>query len=192
MCRSRAFPLPLPPPRRPCFRSSGYAPSCAFTEVQTSVVIVNPGGTGRPRLLISARFAPLPPSRFFMEASPSALAVAETVNPFGHVEIRCSLPPMCHGKARTAKRIRLGFGCMRRGNDDAAGADILSHGRTGAAYIPGSDADPDPAFPRGLCGPDRAGRFQARRIRERAKRRLDPKPRLHESAGNAAAVLSSA
>ena len=40
--------------------------------VQISVVIVNPGGTGNPRLLISARPAPLPPSRFFMSARPSA------------------------------------------------------------------------------------------------------------------------
>ena len=41
--------------------------------MQTSVVIVNPGGTGRPMLAISARFAPLPPSRFFISFVPSAL-----------------------------------------------------------------------------------------------------------------------
>src|SRR5215472_15449383 len=35
--------------------------------------MVKPGGTGRPRLAISARFAPLPPSRFFICALPSAL-----------------------------------------------------------------------------------------------------------------------
>src|SRR5262245_38941320 len=35
--------------------------------------MVNPGGTGMPRLVISARPAPLPPSRFFMPAFPSAL-----------------------------------------------------------------------------------------------------------------------
>src|SRR5690606_39770121 len=34
--------------------------------------MVKPGGTGRPRDDISARFAPLPPRRFFIEASPSA------------------------------------------------------------------------------------------------------------------------
>jgi hypothetical protein len=36
-------------------------------------VIVKPGGTGRPRFDISARFAPLPPKRFRIPASPSAL-----------------------------------------------------------------------------------------------------------------------
>src|SRR6185437_11183216 len=35
--------------------------------------MVNPGGTGRPRLAISARFAPLPPSRSRISALPSAL-----------------------------------------------------------------------------------------------------------------------
>src|SRR5229473_3669828 len=35
--------------------------------------MVKPGGTGSARLLISARLAPLPPSRFFMSARPSAL-----------------------------------------------------------------------------------------------------------------------
>jgi hypothetical protein len=40
--------------------------------VQTSVVMVKPGGTGSPMRLISARFAPLPPSSGFMEPLPSA------------------------------------------------------------------------------------------------------------------------
>src|ERR1700759_2247143 len=35
--------------------------------------MVKPGGTGRPRLAISARLAPLPPSRLRMSARPSAL-----------------------------------------------------------------------------------------------------------------------
>src|SRR6185437_16434239 len=35
--------------------------------------MVKPGGTGRPRLAISARLAPLPPSRSRMLARPSAL-----------------------------------------------------------------------------------------------------------------------
>src|SRR6185503_7780445 len=35
--------------------------------------MVNPGGTGRPMLAISARLAPLPPSRFFISFLPSAL-----------------------------------------------------------------------------------------------------------------------
>jgi bifunctional non-homologous end joining protein LigD len=34
-------------------------------------VIVNPEGTGRPSLAISARLAPFPPRVFFIEASPS-------------------------------------------------------------------------------------------------------------------------
>ncbi len=42
-------------------------------SVQQSVVIVNPAGTGRPRLHISARLAPLPPSKFFISERPSAL-----------------------------------------------------------------------------------------------------------------------
>ena len=41
-------------------------------SVHTSVVIVKPGGTGTPIKFISARFAPLPPRRFFMSAFPSA------------------------------------------------------------------------------------------------------------------------
>src|SRR5437868_13741688 len=35
--------------------------------------MVKPGGTGRPRLAISARPAPLPPRRLRMSARPSAL-----------------------------------------------------------------------------------------------------------------------
>src|SRR5579862_6613610 len=41
--------------------------------LQTSVDTVKPGGTGRPALVISARPAPLPPSRSFMWRLPSAL-----------------------------------------------------------------------------------------------------------------------
>src|SRR5438128_5737422 len=41
--------------------------------LQTSVEIVNPGGTGNPALVISARPAPLPPSRSFISRLPSAL-----------------------------------------------------------------------------------------------------------------------
>ena len=36
------------------------------------MVTVNPGGTGRPMRVISARFAPLPPSRSAIAARPSA------------------------------------------------------------------------------------------------------------------------
>jgi hypothetical protein len=42
-------------------------------SVQASVVMVKPGGTTMPSRHISAKLAPLPPSRFFMEASPSVL-----------------------------------------------------------------------------------------------------------------------
>ena len=37
-------------------------------KVQTSVVIVQPGGTGISKSAISAKFAPFPPSRFFISA----------------------------------------------------------------------------------------------------------------------------
>src|SRR5262245_11399202 len=40
--------------------------------VHTSVEIVNPGGTGSPAFVISARPEPLPPSRSFMLRLPSA------------------------------------------------------------------------------------------------------------------------
>ena len=39
--------------------------------VQASVEMVKPWGTGIPRLVISARFAPLPPSNSRMEPLPS-------------------------------------------------------------------------------------------------------------------------
>src|SRR5205085_5381751 len=41
--------------------------------VHTSVEMVNPGGTGNPALVISARPAPLPPSTSFILPLPSAL-----------------------------------------------------------------------------------------------------------------------
>ena len=40
--------------------------------VQASVVMVKPGGTGTPRLAISATLAPLPPKRSRIAAAPSA------------------------------------------------------------------------------------------------------------------------
>jgi hypothetical protein len=51
---------------------AGYWRSCAIEVVQTSVLSVKPGGTGMPRRLISARFAPLPPSSALSPARPSA------------------------------------------------------------------------------------------------------------------------
>src|SRR4030095_1048062 len=41
--------------------------------LQTSVDMVNPGGTGKPALVISASPEPLPPSKSFMWRLPSAL-----------------------------------------------------------------------------------------------------------------------
>src|SRR5687768_10837197 len=38
----------------------------------TSQAMVNPGGTGIPRFVISARLAPFPPSTFFMSRVPSS------------------------------------------------------------------------------------------------------------------------
>jgi hypothetical protein len=40
--------------------------------MHAEAAMVNPGGTGTPRLVISARFAPLPPSTAFMSRVPSA------------------------------------------------------------------------------------------------------------------------
>ena len=39
---------------------------------QASVLMMKPGGTGSPMLVISARFAPLPPNRSFWSLLPSA------------------------------------------------------------------------------------------------------------------------
>ena len=43
-------------------------------------MMVNPGGTGRPIRAISARFAPLPPRRFLIDASPSVFAPNRYMN----------------------------------------------------------------------------------------------------------------
>ncbi len=40
--------------------------------MQHSVVIVNPGGTGNPKCVISAKFAPLPPSKPLSVRRPSS------------------------------------------------------------------------------------------------------------------------
>jgi hypothetical protein len=50
--------------------SAGSSPEARYT-LQASVVIVKPGGTGSPRFVISARFAPLPPSRSLRSLLPS-------------------------------------------------------------------------------------------------------------------------
>ena len=53
--------------------NSRLAPVSRYTR-QAPVVMVKPGGTGRPRLVISARFAPFPPSRYFCSFEPSSKA----------------------------------------------------------------------------------------------------------------------
>src|SRR4029453_9343564 len=49
--------------------------------------MVNPGGTGRPALVISARFAPLPPSVSFIVRSPSALPLPKKYTYFFVVDL---------------------------------------------------------------------------------------------------------
>ena len=55
-------------------RPSGSFSWPAMYALHASVVIVKPGGTGRPSFVISARFAPLPPSRNFCSLEPSSKA----------------------------------------------------------------------------------------------------------------------
>ena len=56
-----------------CSNSFGYVFPFSLKKVQTSVVIVQPGGTGISKRAISARFAPFPPNRFFISALPSVM-----------------------------------------------------------------------------------------------------------------------
>ena len=65
--RSRRAKCSLTSSRRPGGRTP-VARKCR----QASVVIVKPGGTGKPRFDISARLAPLPPSRSNIVLLPSA------------------------------------------------------------------------------------------------------------------------
>ena len=53
---------------------SGMVFPAAMYALQASVAMVKPGGTGSPRLVISARFAPLPPRRYFWSRLPSRKA----------------------------------------------------------------------------------------------------------------------
>src|SRR5204863_3111326 len=54
--------------------------------LQTSVEIVNPGGTGRPAFVISASPDPLPPSRSFMFRLPSAFPAPKKYTCFRDLE----------------------------------------------------------------------------------------------------------
>ena len=78
--------------------------------LQTSVEIVNPGGTGRPALVISARPEPLPPSRSFMCRLPSALPPPKKYTCFRDLAFVardcCSLPassPFDHRLRRSSR-----------------------------------------------------------------------------------------
>src|SRR3989449_4490412 len=55
-----------------CFHIPGGNRPVRGNALQAFVVIVKPGGTGRPSRVISARPAPLPPRRARMEAFPSS------------------------------------------------------------------------------------------------------------------------
>src|SRR5690242_7374108 len=68
--------------------------------------MVKPGGTGRPRLHISARLAPLPPSRFMSPARPSAAPSPKVKT---HLVMLCS--PVAgdwkDGETESSTRVRL-------------------------------------------------------------------------------------
>ena len=70
------FPMHFSTNFRPSSISSqhpaGSSPPFSWNAAHVSVVTVKPAGTERPMRFISARLAPLPPRRVFMEASPSA------------------------------------------------------------------------------------------------------------------------
>src|SRR5881409_892798 len=55
-----------------CFHIPGGKRPVRVNALKAFVVIVKPGGTGRPSRVISARPAPLPPRRSRMEAVPSS------------------------------------------------------------------------------------------------------------------------
>ncbi len=60
------------PARASSHSDSGQLSPCSKKCSQAAVVMVKPGGTGSPRLVISARPAPFPPRTAFMVRSPSA------------------------------------------------------------------------------------------------------------------------
>ncbi|OGS48657.1 MAG: hypothetical protein A3K68_06365 [Euryarchaeota archaeon RBG_16_68_13] len=59
-------------PTSTCFRSPGGDRPERLYELQAFVVIVKPGGTGRPSRVISASPAPFPPRRSRIEPFPSS------------------------------------------------------------------------------------------------------------------------
>src|SRR5207245_8028702 len=91
-----------------CLHIPGGKRPVRVNALQAFVVIVKPGGTGRPSRVISARPAPLPPRRSRMEAFPSSNAYTCFARPDPHrgsPELiynnlrsrmdcsRCSVPP---------------------------------------------------------------------------------------------------
>ena len=60
------------PPEDLLLRDGFFSLPFLLYRLQTSVVSVNPGGTGMPITFISARSAPLPPSSFLKLVFPSA------------------------------------------------------------------------------------------------------------------------
>src|SRR3978361_1547486 len=87
--------------------------------------MVKPGGTGSPRLAISARLAPLPPSRSRMLALPSALPSPK---------VKTHLPAFA---ASAAGLVAAGFGAALAGlfasalRALAVGADLARAGADG-------------------------------------------------------------
>src|SRR6266404_4051067 len=70
-------------PRSTCSqRPGGNLPPPLKYALHAAVVIVNPGGTGRPAFVISARPAPLPPRSVRRFALPSALPPAKRYTHF--------------------------------------------------------------------------------------------------------------
>ena len=57
----------------------------AMYALHASVEIVKPGGTGNPMIVISARLAPLPPSRYFCSLTTLFEGIHELLrDDFGH------------------------------------------------------------------------------------------------------------
>ena len=72
----KRLPISFSTKATPCSTSASISFSAAslpfsVNTVQASVLMVNPDGTVMPSRHISARLAPLPPSRFFIAAEPS-------------------------------------------------------------------------------------------------------------------------
>src|SRR5438132_12165717 len=75
--------------------------------MHASHAIVKPAGTGTPRFVISARFAPLPPSTSFMSPVPSA---PPSPKKYTDLLTRCR-----RGSAATAEAELVGVGGWRGG-----------------------------------------------------------------------------